>query len=126
MSKFIIPLGLFLMLGCLSCTDGSQEIQEKAEIWQWSDNKLKEQEAIVLMQDLARAQQYEAALEQFEWLTTYNPGLHHSIYLDGLGIYEQMINNCDDTEDMLKLSVQQEKVKQLMKTYFPEHAIQKL
>lgn len=75
-------------------------------IFQWPDDTAKAQEHWVLFTDAVKSQQYQDALEPFQWLLEKAPKLNVALYINGEKLYKGLIETV--TEPALQKKYQEQ------------------
>lgn len=108
-----------MLIIAAACQESMPEAKLEKDPWNWGFNIVKEQEKVVLMTDMLKAENYLASVVNLEWLIRENPQLHPSIYEDGQRVYQGLINEAEDEAVRLRWESKKAKLTKLQKRYFP-------
>ena len=70
--------------------------QAQCTEWKWPEDKATAEEKNVLYTDALRSDNFKAAAEPFRWLLQQAPDLNTSLYINGVKIYQGLIENEKD------------------------------
>lgn len=119
MPNFLKLTLIFILAIFAACQENTPEAKLEKDPWNWGFNIVREQETVVLMTDMLKAENYLASVAPLEWLIRENPQLHPSIYEDGQRVYQGLINEAEDEAVRLRWESKKAELSRLQKNIFP-------